>query len=98
MATVQIKGFVHVSADADMHGNPHYTFFTFDATGSAMGYVLVGPAEFTYEVPDTFSPTAAAVAALQAERDKAARDFADTVRRIDERISKLQALTNEVTA
>lgn len=98
MATVQIKGFVHVSADADLHDSPRYTFFTFDATGSSMGYVLVGPAEFTYELPATFSPTAAAVAALQAERDKAAKDFADTVRRINERISKLQALTNKVPA
>ena len=90
MATVQLKGYVHHSRDYE--GKDQFTFFSFDATGSAIGYTMVAPAEFTYELPDNFSPVASEIAALQAKRQKAAKDFADSVRAIDERLSKLQAI------
>ena len=91
MAQVQIKGFVHHSR-SDITDKDDFTFFTFDATGSSLGYTLVGPAEFTYELPEAWNPTASKLASLAAQREKACREFADSVRRIDEQISKLTAI------
>jgi hypothetical protein len=56
-------------------------------------YTYVGPVEIHYAIPDSYNPTAVKLAALQAKREEAAREFAATVRAIDEQISKLQALT-----
>jgi len=58
---------------------------------------LVGPHSFEVDLPDDFNPTAARIAAAEAERDKLKAQFADDMRKINERISKLQALTCEVT-
>lgn len=91
MAPVTIKGYVHHRHD-DFGGKDEFTFFTFDATGTSMGYQLVGPAEFTYTPPEGWNATASEIAALKARRDKAAQEFAATVRAIDERLSKLQAI------
>lgn len=97
MATVQIKGFVHHSKSYG-EGKDEFSFFTFDATGSSMGYTMVAPHEFTYELPADFSPTASEIAALNAKRAKAAKEFADTVRAIDERLSKLRAIEHSEAA
>ena len=97
MTTITINGFVHCKR-SDFSGKDDYTFFTFDATGSSMGYSMVGPAEFAYELPAGFSPTAARLQQLAAEREKAGKDFADAVRRIDAEIGKLTAISNEVPA
>ena len=96
MATVQLKGYVHHSRDYE--GEDQFTFFSFDATGSALGYTMVAPAEFTYELPANWSATASQIAALQAQRDKAAKDFTDTVRAIDLQLSKLQAIEHTEAA
>lgn len=95
MATVQIKGFVHHSRTC---GADEFTFFTFNASDTSMGYSVVAPHEFTYELPADFSPTASEIAALNAKRAKAAKEFADTVRAIDERLSKLQAIEHTEAA
>jgi len=101
VATVQIKGFVHHSKSYG-EGKDEFSFFTFDATGSSMGssmgYTMVAPHEFTYELPADFSPTASEIAALNAKRAKAAKEFADTVRAIDERLSKLRAIEHSEAA
>lgn len=52
----------------------------------------------TLELPADFEPHAAQVAALQAQREKAAQDFAARVKEIDAALSKLQAIGNEVPA
>ena len=97
MATITVSGYMHYSRSKyDAEGR--YTFFSFDASKGDADYILIAPHSFEYELPPTFSPVAAQVAALQAQRDEAAKTFADTVRRIDEEIGKLTAITNEVTA
>ncbi len=97
MTTVTIKGFVHHSKSGST-GADEFTFFTFDATGSSMGYSLVGPGEFTYELPADFNPVGSRLKQLAAQREKACKEFADTVRRIDSEIGKLTAIANEVQA
>jgi uncharacterized iron-regulated membrane protein len=55
--------------------------------------VYVGEQEMEIEVPDDFDPRAKQIAALQRERGKAMADYQKTVDDINERISKLQAIT-----
>ena len=97
MAKITVSGFMHYTRSKyDSQGR--YTFFNFDASKGDADYLLIGPASFEYAVPDEFSPIGAALARLQAQRGQAAKQFSDTVRRIDEEIGKLTAITNEVAA
>ena len=52
----------------------------------------VGSQEIEIEVPDAYDPTAQKLAALQKEKEKAQAEFAQKVAKINERISKLQAI------
>ena len=96
MAQISITGHIHHSVGID--GKDNFTVFSFDATNSKMGYVYVGPVEINYTIPAGWNAIASKVAALQQERDEAAKQFADTVRRIDEQIGKLTAIGCEVAA
>ena len=60
--------------------------------------IAVIPHSFTAEVPDNMNMVALQIAALEAEKANAAAEFGATVKRINERLSKLQAITNEVEA
>jgi len=53
---------------------------------------FVGEREIEIEVPDSYDPTAQKIAALEAQKQKAMSDYNDTVKEINDRISKLQAL------
>jgi hypothetical protein len=57
------------------------------------GWTHVGPVEVHYAIPDSYSREASAIAALAAKREEVCKQFAASVRAIDEQISKLQALT-----
>lgn len=65
--------------------------FPFDM--SSCGYVLVGKQPIEFEVPDDFNPVPVQVAMLEKEKEKAMKEFNERVFRINEQISKLQALT-----
>lgn len=52
----------------------------------------------TVDEPPAFNVTAAEIAALNAQKAKALEDYQRTVAELNERLSKLQAITNEVTA
>ena len=52
--------------------------------------------EVTLPLPDDFNVHAAQVAALEAEKAKVIADFRATAASINERLGKLQALSNEV--
>ena len=52
----------------------------------------VGQQEVEFEEPENFDFTAQKIAALQAMKQKAQDDFTKSVRQINEKISKLQAL------
>ena len=89
--TVQITGHVYelrfsydtkssfVMFNSDKMADDHYTY--------------VGPISVAYTVPADYNSTAQKLAALVAKREAACKQFAETVRAIDERISKLQAIT-----
>lgn len=94
MKTITVTGFVY---ETDYGWDkPDYRFYSTDGVADRFTS-LIGPASFEFTIPDTFNPTAAKLDALQKERDQAGAEFAKKVREIDERISKLQALTNEAT-
>jgi hypothetical protein len=93
---VTIKGFVY---EADYYGaQKEYSIYHCD-TMSDKWNTLIGPAEFSYTIPEDFNPTAQKLAALEAAKVKAREEYQATVAELNERISKLQALTfDEVTA
>lgn len=62
------------------------------------GYVLIGPAQFEFEVPDSFNPTHAQVASLEQKLDKLADDYHCAAAMIRDRISKLQCIENSPAA
>ena len=57
--------------------------------------IAVIPHAITVDVPE-INLVACQIEALEAEKAKAAAEFGATVTRINERLSKLQAITNEV--
>lgn len=93
---VTISGFVY-ECDYGYGGEVEYRFFSSERMGDKY-YTLIGPADFAYEVPDSFNSTAAKVQALEAERARISAEFAAKVRDLDERINKLQALEMTVEA
>ena len=97
MKTITLKGFVY---ETDYGCGPEFVDYRFYSTDQFADHftTLIGPASFEYTVPDTFNPTAAKIEALNKERRRVAAEFSERVREIDERISKLSALTNEVSA
>ena len=97
MKKIFINGFVHVSPATpwDADGQPKFTFFNFDASGNELGYVMVGPASFEYELPNGWNPVTAEVAGLEAKKAAALDAYQKSVAAINDRLSKLQALTND---
>lgn len=53
---------------------------------------FVSEQEIEIEVPDKYDPMAQKIASLESQKEKAMSDYNDTVREINIRISKLQAL------
>jgi hypothetical protein len=102
VTTITVKGYLY--AERNRYGNDKepYRFNVAPWDSMTACGALLGPVEFRYTLPGGTdlgaSVVAAEIAMLQAERDKAARDFADTVKRIDEQLAKLLAIGNEVQA
>ncbi len=57
---------------------------------------VVAQAEVTFDVPAGLNPVQMAIEELEAEKAKVADDFRRTMAGINDRLSKLQAITNEV--
>lgn len=55
--------------------------------------VYIGEQQIEIEVPDKFDPRAQQIASLEKKKRQAAADYQRTVDEINERISKLQAIT-----
>jgi len=60
--------------------------------------VFISVQQFDCVIPDDFDPTGRLVAALETAKQKALESYQRTVADINERLSKLLAITNEVTA
>lgn len=73
---------------------PRFTFFSGEMRPFG-GYQPVVAHTITFTVPEGFSAEHSAIAALERQRKELHSKFAEDVRRINERIANLQALTNE---
>lgn len=92
---VQITGFITYRQPRawdgpDAHGFT-FLFYNPEEIGGD-DRVVVQPHTFEVEVPDNFDPRPQMVKALEAEKEKARKDFAATVARIDRQINELLAL------
>jgi len=93
MTTITLNGFVHTRV-CEWDDRREYVMASFD-DWSTCGYVLVGPASFTYELPAGFNPVAAEVAQLKAAKEAATAAFRKQLQEINERLAKLEAITFE---
>lgn len=59
---------------------------------------VAASAEVTFEIPADMNPVAMAIEELEAEKAEVGRQFRATMQRINDRLSRLQAITNEVPA
>ena len=92
---VTIKGHVYAK---EKYGAPgQYRFSFYGCKNDHLG-MYVGPHEVTYDVPADWNPVAAEVATLEAQKRQALEDFQNTVAKINERLSKLQAIAKEAEA
>lgn len=85
---VEITAYVY---EVEFGGEKAYRVFNTDNM-SDRWYSLIGPAQFTYEIPDSFNPTAAKLAALEAQKQEVRAAYLAKVREIEKRISELQAI------
>jgi len=90
MAKIRIEGFIHAQK-SEFSDETYYSFFTYKDM-SEYGRMLVCPHVLEFELPAEFNPVAAQIASLTAQKEKLRQEFAASVRRIDEQISKLQAI------
>ena len=93
MKTITIKGGIYFDANAPKYEGSvsSYRFFGGRLTPFS-SYLPIAEHTIEATIPDDFDPAAAEVDALRAERKKAEKDFADTVRKIDQRINSLLAI------
>ena len=97
MTTITVKGFIHgrpsYSWDApqDKRTGCDFHFMTHDDM-SEHGYVLVGPHEWAFEIPDAWDPRPQQVDALKAKLEKARVELSDLTMAINRQINELQAI------
>jgi hypothetical protein len=96
MSKKTAKGIVHYCKDA-WGGEVAYEIFPFDMTKHG-GRAVVGTFEFEFEVPDEFNPVSQMVAALEEQKRQIRLRLAGELAHIDQQISKLTCLPNEVAA
>lgn len=88
--TVRIEGFIQ--AKRFDRSNEIGYYFVQSKNMTEYGYMLVCPHVIEFELPPDFNPVAKELEALNAQKEKLRQEFAASVRRIDEQISKLQAI------
>lgn len=74
---------------------PEFSIASYDASKSehnTLNFMYVGEIPISYEVPDDWNLTASQIDVLQRERDKISREFAERVKRLNDRISELQCI------
>lgn len=94
--TIAIAGGIYYDPDHSQWSS-EYKFFGGDL-GAFSQYVPVIKHDIEVTLPADWQPQVAEIAALQAMREEAHKKFAETVKKIDLRISKLLAISNEVPA
>lgn len=71
-------------------GPTDFQWFQFE--GSPEGYVLIGPCDLTFEIPDDFDLNSHKIKTLKDKKQKAMADFQLLVTQIDRQISELTAI------
>lgn len=64
----------------------------FESDMSKYGYILVGPAEFEFEMPADFNPVAAQITSLEKKLDAMSAEYQRNVAMIRNQISDLQCI------
>lgn len=82
---VEIKGWIHLTP---------YDSWSFNTNEDMTdyGYAMLMPYTIVTEVPRGFDPTAQRIAALEKKRDALRKKFQEEVMKVNEEISKLQAI------
>jgi hypothetical protein len=86
-----IKGWVRLDTQAHADDEPRFAFFGFKAT-SGSGYLQIFEHSFEVELPAGFSRVTVESEAIKAQMAQAAADYHATVQKLQERLSKLQAI------
>lgn len=91
---VKIEGFVY---EVDYgFGEPHYSLCSSD--GNSHKYMsLVGPAEFTYTIPDDYDPRISKLAALDEKERMLRANFAKSMMELADDRAKLLCIESAVT-
>jgi len=92
MCTITQKGFLHATKN-QWSSELTYQFFTSDM--SAYGYMLVGPQEVTFTIPDDFNDIAAEVKLLEGRKSRLVDKFNADIAPINERLQDLKCLEAE---
>jgi hypothetical protein len=75
----------------DWEDQPRYDAFTFESTG--FNYqTFICKQEVELEIPDNFDPRPQKIAALEDKKLKVMAEHENTIKKINDRISKLKAL------
>ena len=91
---VTINGFVTcIKYSWEKHNR--YSFSVYEPTDDDPYSVIVMPHSFEIEVPDNFSPVLGQVAALNAQKERLNKEFADSVMKINQQINSLLAIENQ---
>ncbi len=97
--SVHLDGFVRFNADYAKAGDPKpFRWVRGKPQEYGDDYVknCIAQVPINFTLPEGFHPTAAMVAALEAERETVKRQFTARIAEINQQIGKLQAITNEV--
>lgn len=95
MSKHTITGFVHYSKDS-WDNKASYEVFPFDMSKTSEGKVLIGEQAIEIEVPDDFNPVPKQLAILEEQKRLLRLKLSHELARIDERISKLTCIEQDV--
>lgn len=85
-------GYDYENGDFEARWRPRILCYKGDDTDER---IFVKEQMVTFESPDDFDPTAAQLAALESAKAEALRQYQERVAELNDRISKLQAITHE---
>lgn len=99
MSTQTIRGYiVWEKWKGESNESAIFKFSPYEPTGNSeiWDQVLVGAHSFEVEIPDNFNPVPAQVAMLEEQKRLARLELSRKLAALDEQLSKLQCLTNDV--
>lgn len=88
---VTVQGFI-VAKQYDWEDAPSFSWLAFDPTPYFKDYVIVGPHEIEFDVPDDFDFRPIRIAELERQKAEVKAKLAAELNRIDDDIQKLLAL------